>query len=49
MAVPTNLYQKDSLKGNREDLIEKIFNTSPTETPIVSSATRVKATATFHE
>jgi len=49
MAVPTNLYQKDSLKGNREDLIEKIFQTSPTETPITSAAGRVKATSTFHE
>lgn len=49
MAVPTNLYQKDSLKGNREDLIEKIFQTSPTETPITSAAGRVTATSTFHE
>lgn len=49
MAVPTNLYQKDSLKGNREDLIDKIFQTSPTETPITSAAGRVTATATFHE
>jgi Family of unknown function (DUF5309) len=49
MAVPTNLYQKDSLKGNREDLIEKIFQTSPTETPISSAAGRVTATSTFHE
>ena len=49
MTVPTNLYQKDSLKGNREDLIDKIFQTSPTETPIVSAAGRVTATGTFHE
>jgi hypothetical protein len=49
MTVPTNLYQKDSLKGNREDLIEKIFQTSPTETPISSAAGRVTATSTFHE
>lgn len=49
MTVPTNLYQKDSLKGNREDLIEKIFQTSPTETPITSAAGRVTATSTFHE
>ena len=49
MAVPTNLYQKDSLKGNREDLIDKIFQTSPTETPISSGASRVTATSTFHE
>lgn len=49
MAVPSNLYQKDSLKGNREDLIDKIFQTSPTETPITSAAGRVTATSTFHE
>lgn len=49
MAVPSNLYQKDSLKGNREDLIEKIFQVSPTETPITSAAGKVKATSTFHE
>lgn len=49
MTVPTNLFQKDSLKGNREDLIDKIFQTSPTETPIVSAAGRVTATSTFHE
>lgn len=49
MTVPTNLYQKASLKGNREDLIDKIFNTSPTETPITSSIGRTTATSTFHE
>lgn len=49
MAVPTNLYQKASLKGNREDLLEKIFNTSPTETPITSAMGRVTAVTDFHE
>jgi hypothetical protein len=49
MAVPTNLYQKASLKGNREDLIEKIFNTSPSETPITSAMGRVTAVTDFHE
>ena len=49
MTVPTNLFQKDSLKGNREDLIDKIFQTSPTETPITSAAGRVTATSTLHE
>lgn len=49
MAVPSNLYQKASLKGDREDLIDKIFNTSPTETPVVSSIGRTTATNTFHE
>jgi hypothetical protein len=49
MAVPAQLYQRDSLRGNREDLIDKIFQTSPTETPIASGAGRVTATSTFHE
>ena len=49
MAVPANLFQRDSLRGNREDLIDKIFQTSPTETPISSAAGRVTATSTFHE
>lgn len=49
MGVPSNLYQRDSLKGNREDLIDKIFQTSPTETPISSAAGRVTATSTLHE
>lgn len=49
MAVPSNLYQKSSLRGDREDLIDKIFNTSPTETPVVSSIGRTTATNTYHE
>lgn len=49
MAVPTNTYQKASLKGNREDLIDKIFNTSPTETPLTSAMGRVTAVTDFHE
>lgn len=49
MAVPTNLYQKAALKGNREDLIDKIFNTSPSETPITSAMGRVTAVSDFHE
>jgi hypothetical protein len=49
MTVPTNLYQKASLKGNREDLLDKIFNTSPNETPISSACGRTTATTDFHE
>ena len=49
MTVPTNLYQKASLKGDREDLIDKIYNTSPTETPVLSAVGRVSATNTYHE
>ena len=49
MTVPTNLYQKASLKGSREDLLDKIFNTSPAETPITSAMGRVTAMTDFHE
>jgi hypothetical protein len=49
MAVPSNLYQKAALKGNREDLIDKIFNTSPTETPLTSAFGRATAITDFHE
>lgn len=49
MAVPSNMYQKASLKGDREDLIDKIYNTSPTETPVLSAIGRVSATNTYHE
>lgn len=49
MAIPANLYQRDSLKGAREDLIDKIFNTTPTETPLTSMFGRATATSVFHE
>jgi hypothetical protein len=51
MAIPTNLWQKTNtgFKGNREDLIDKIFNTSPSETPVTSAMGRVTATSDYHE
>ena len=49
MTVPTNLYQKASLKGNREDLMDKIYNTSPSEVPLSSSFGRTTAITDFHE
>lgn len=51
MAIPVNLWQKSNagFRGNREDLLEKIFNTSPTETPITSAIGRTTATSDFHE
>jgi hypothetical protein len=49
MAIPTNLYQKASLKGNREDLMDKIYNTSPSEVPLSSAMGRVTAVTDFHE
>jgi hypothetical protein len=35
--------------GQREDLSNTIFNIAPTETPVVSSIGKTKATATYHE
>lgn len=49
MGVPSNLYQAAALKGNREDLIDKIFRVSPTETIVASKAGKVQATSVLHE
>lgn len=51
MAIPTNLWQKTNagFKGNREDLLDKIFNTAKTDTPITSAMGRTTATSDFHE
>ena len=48
MAQLANTYDRYDLKGDREDLIDKIFNTAPTETPVVSSFGRTKASNTLH-
>jgi hypothetical protein len=49
MAMPTNTFNTYEAIGNREDLIDKIYKTSPTETPLLSSMERVKASAVNHE
>jgi len=49
MTQPTNLVSKFNIKGDREDLIEAITNTSPEKTPVVSSFGRETATNTYHE
>lgn len=49
MAQPANLYDKYDLTGVREDLIDKIFNTSPTETPVITAFGRSSANNTYHE
>jgi hypothetical protein len=49
MSLPTNTFNTYEAIGNREDLIDKIYKTSPTETPLLSSLERNKASATFHE
>lgn len=45
--MPT--YTAHSAIGQREDLIDVIYSISPTETPIMSTLARTKATAVFHE
>ena len=45
--MPT--YQTFTAIGQREDLSDMIYNISPTETPIMSSIGKTKATAVYHE
>lgn len=50
MALPTNTYTRYTVGTNaREDLIDKITNTSPEETPVISSFGRATAENTYHE
>lgn len=49
MAVPTNTFLTFSAVGNREDLLDKITNISPTDVPFTSMIDETTAEATFHE
>src|SRR5687768_5190486 len=49
MAVPTNTLLTFSAVGNREDLLDRITNISPTDTPFTTMAGTATANATFHE
>jgi hypothetical protein len=50
MAQPTNLYDRyDAGTNVREDLIDKITNTSPIKTPVISSFGKAMAKNTLHE
>ena len=49
MAVPTMAFQTYQAVGNREDLEDVIYSISPTETPFMTMASRVSATAVLHE
>lgn len=50
MALPTNTYTRYSAGTNvREDLIEKITLTNPTQTPVISSFGRATADQNYHE
>jgi hypothetical protein len=49
MAIVTNTFLTFSAIGNREDLAEKIYNISPTDTPFYAACAKTKATAKLHE
>ena len=49
MAVPSNTYMRYTSIGVREDLSDVIYDISPTDTPIMSSIGKSKATNTLHE
>jgi len=42
-------YTAHSAIGQREDLTDVIYNISPTETPLLNTLARAKATAVYHE
>jgi hypothetical protein len=49
MTVPTNTQQTFQTIGNKEDFHDKIYDISPTETPFLSMAKRLKASNTSHQ
>jgi hypothetical protein len=49
MANPVGTFATYQAIGNREDLSDAIYDISPTDTPFMSMAKRVKATHTKHE
>jgi len=49
MAVPSNTYLRYTSIGVREDLSDVIYDISPTDTPIMSSIGKARASQTNHE
>ena len=49
MAVPTNTLLTFSAIGNREDLLDKVVNISPTDVPFTSAIGKSTAKGVFHE
>lgn len=47
--MPANAFLTTAAIGNREDLIDVIYNTAPTDTPFISAIDKVQAEATTHE
>lgn len=49
MAQPANTVATNDMIGIREDLSDVIYNVSPTDTPVLSMASRVTVSNTLHE
>ena len=49
MAQPTGTFSSYDAAGNREDLIDNIFDVSPVETPMLSAIKKKKVTNRIHE
>lgn len=47
--MPANAFLTTVAVGNREDLVDVIYNTAPTDTPLISAIEKVKASAVTHE
>lgn len=47
--MPANAFLTSAAIGNREDLVDVIWNTAPSDTPLLSSIDKVDATAVTHE
>lgn len=47
--MPANTFLTTAAVGNREDLVDMIWNVAPTDTPLISMIDKVKAAATNHE
>lgn len=49
MTVQTNAFGSYQAVGNREDLLDEIYNIDPSDTPMMSMIGRTRATAKTHE
>ncbi|PRH10984.1 SU10 major capsid protein [Burkholderia multivorans] len=47
--MPANTYTTYTAVGNREDLVNKVFQISPTDTPFTSAIEKTDAEAVYHE
>lgn len=47
--MPANAFLTSAAIGNREDLVDVIWNTAPSDTPFMSSIDKVQATGVTHE